>query len=119
VSIPSWIYKVGAIAGFAGFAFAYKQVIQPMFTLLWNKNREAHDQPVWDILKRPNMKVQYWSGGRGIKTPFYSEKEEIPYPVDYLAKQLQRSSASVLASLQRLEKRGKVAEHEDGWLRKY
>jgi predicted Rossmann fold nucleotide-binding protein DprA/Smf involved in DNA uptake len=65
------------------------------------------------------MTIQYWSGGLGIKTPFYSEKEEIPYSIDHLTKQLKRSSGSVLASLQRLEKRGKVTEHADGWQRKH
>jgi hypothetical protein len=49
VSLPSWVYKVGAIGGFAGFAFAYQQVIQPMFTLLWNKNGIKTEKPTINL----------------------------------------------------------------------
>ena len=111
--IPSWLYKLGAIGGFGGFAFLFQQVLKPLLSSFIDQRFRRHDQPVWDILIKPNMKLEHWSGG----IPSYSRTEEIPYSIDHLAKTVGRSTSSIQATVHRLEKRGKVKERDGGWQR--
>jgi len=43
------------------------------------------------------------------------QTKELPYEVKQIAEQLKRKETSVLRSLHRLLRRGKVERHENGW----
>jgi hypothetical protein len=108
--IPEWAYR--ALAALGGFGFLFQQLIMPMLkslaTRLWNR----HDARVWEILRQPNPKPEHITGGK----TYY--RGEIPYPVELVIEKAARSKRSVLASLHRLERLGKVKDVHGGWQRK-
>lgn len=77
---------------------------------VWN----SYDEPIWEILRQPKHKVTHISGGVSVR----SFSEEIPYPLEEVAKQVGRCKVFVRLSLKRLEKRGKVKDVHGGWQRK-
>jgi len=95
-----------------GSTFLFQQALK-LLTSLTNRLLQYHDQPVWEVLREPNFKPDHSQGGR----IFYS-KEEIPYLTVNLAEKVGRKESSVLSSVRRLEKRGKVKEVHPGWQRK-
>jgi len=113
VSIPAWLYKLGAIGGFGGFVFLFQNLFKPMFSYFKEKHLGQHDKPVWDVLITPNMKLEHWTGGKAC----YSKTEEIPYTIQEIAEKTKRPESSVLASLKRFKKRGDVKELPSGWQR--
>ena len=48
----------------------------------------------------------------------YYSRDEIPYSVEELIEQADRSRRAILGSVHRLEKRGEVKEVHGGWQRK-
>jgi hypothetical protein len=110
VQFPSWIYKLGLIGG---FGFLYQNLIKPMFLHFRKKYLQRHDEPIWQVLITPNMKLDHWTGDKAC----YSRTEEIPYPMQDIADKTNRSVPSVRASLQRFKERGEAKEKPNGWQR--
>lgn len=109
VDVPSWLYKTFAIFG---VGFVVQHTVKIM-ALLYNKACQVYDEPLWRVVRTPKFKVDHFHADKA-----YYGKEEIPYPVEQLAKTLSRSIWSVTSSIHRLEKRGKVKEIDGGWQRK-
>ena len=106
-----WFYKLLAAVG--GIGVILREVAKPLILSLTEKYFVGHDQPVWNLLLSPKFKEHYFS-----ETLTFATEEEIPYSVEELAEKTKRARRSVIASLHRLEKRGKVKEVAGGWQRK-
>lgn len=96
-----------------GVGVLLREVIKPLLISITDTFLQRHDAPIWDVIRTPQFKVEHVAGGR----PFRGT-DEIPYSVEELAKTVRRSERSVLSSVLRLEKRGKVKEVGVGWQRK-
>ena len=110
--LPAWVYQ--ALAAIGGIGFILQQIVKPMLIHLKDEFFTRHDQPVWKVVKEPKPKVAGWTGGQ----PFYDATREAPYSLEELTGKVGRSRRSILNSLTRLEKRGKVKELHGGWQRK-
>jgi predicted Rossmann fold nucleotide-binding protein DprA/Smf involved in DNA uptake len=110
--LPAWAYKT--LAAIGGFGFIFQQAIKPMLLYVKDVLCKRHDQPVWEVIKQPKPKLAGWQGDK----PFYEANAEAPYSTKELSEKVGRSNHSVLNSLSRLEKRGKVKELHGGWQRK-
>jgi predicted Rossmann fold nucleotide-binding protein DprA/Smf involved in DNA uptake len=74
------------------------------------------DEPVWAILRdTPKHKEIGTSGDK----PFYDRTVDAPFDAGELARRLHRYKWTVVGSLQRLEKRGKIREISGGWVRNH
>jgi predicted Rossmann fold nucleotide-binding protein DprA/Smf involved in DNA uptake len=109
---PAW--AITALAAIGGFGVLYRELIKPMLQYLKTRWEEYHDKSVWETIREPKYRHSHTSSNE----EFYDQGREIPYSLDELRKQHDRSEHSLRRSLSRLEKRGKVKEVAGGWQRK-
>jgi predicted Rossmann fold nucleotide-binding protein DprA/Smf involved in DNA uptake len=110
--LPIWLYK--ALAAIGGVGFLVQQVAKPLLVSMIDKYLAKHDESVWVIVREPRHKVVFWQHN----VPFYdTPPKDSPYSLSEIAKRVNRKESSVLRSLKRLEKRGKVKDVHEGWTR--
>jgi DNA-binding MarR family transcriptional regulator len=79
----------------------------------WYIDRIGHDDPVHEIVRKPKYKPIYVQNN----VAAYDSQVEIPYTPEEIANQVGRKQSSVIRSLKRLEKRGRVRDVHGGWKR--
>jgi predicted Rossmann fold nucleotide-binding protein DprA/Smf involved in DNA uptake len=109
--LKSW--QGAAAASFALLATIYYGPKKMLETWDWYIDRIGHDDPVSEIVRKPKHKPIYVQNN----VAAYDSQVEIPYKPEEIANQIGRKQSSVIRSLKRLEKRGKVKEVHGGWER--
>ena len=106
-----WLLK--ALAAIGGWNVLEKLIL-PLIKSLYANWREKHDQPVWAVVRQPRYKVVYWVQGVAM---YDNPPQELPYTASEISERVKRKEESILQSLKRLEKRGKVKDVHGGWIR--
>ena len=91
-----------------------------MFTSLARRIFDRHDAPVWAVVREPKYKVRPENHGNRPQPggKVFDYNTELPYSLNEVADKANRSERSIVGSLRRLEKRGKVKDVHGGWQRK-
>jgi hypothetical protein len=110
VHLPAWL--LSALVAIGGWKI-FEKLALPILKHLYGHFLGNHDAPVWQIVRQPKYR-KYGSQNNWT----YQTQIELPYTAEEIAFIVSRSVGSVLASLRRLEKQGKVVELHDGWKRK-
>src|SRR5947209_7252461 len=103
MNIPNWL--VNGLVAIGGWK-VLERLSGPVLKALYEHWTEKQDEPVWAIVRVPVTASKISRAGYD-SAPVTTDID-CPHSLESISSKLNRSNSSVLSSLKRLEKRGKV-----------